>query len=32
MSQVSPARFNALTREEIAAVHGYLRARAGRVL
>lgn len=32
MSQVAPARFGVLTREEIAALHGYLRARADRVL
>jgi len=30
MSEVAPARFNALTSEEIAALHGYLKARAGR--
>lgn len=32
MSQVAAARFNVLTSEEIAALHGYLRARADRVL
>ena len=32
MSQVSPARFNALTHQEVAALHAYLRARADRLL
>jgi hypothetical protein len=32
MSQIAPERFNALSHEEIAALHDYLRARADRAL